>query len=210
MNKTQEKLIQATERLVRREGLARVTTREIAREAGMAEGAIYHHFADKAELLLAVARHSMGDFRAVLENLPLLVGQGSVQDNLERILQVAYEFQARIAPIVCSLFADHQLLDRTRELLAERRAGPECTIEALTVYLQAEQRLGRVNAVIAPGNMAEILMASGFHTALLDHLLARDTGTDIRIKRIRENVRALLAGLDPRPEEQPADSQKRG
>lgn len=196
-NKTQQKLIQATERLLHRDGLARVTTREIAREAGVTEGVIYHHYRDKAELMLAVTGNSMGNFREVLNSLPLQVGQGTVRENLDRILQVAYEFQFRIAPIVCSLFADIQLLERTREILNERKCGPECATEALTVYLQAEQRLGRVNATITPRAVAEILLASGFHTAMLDHLLARDTKPASRQLRIRENVQALWAGLEP-------------
>lgn len=202
MNTTRQKLIAATERLLHRDGLARITTREIAREAGVTEGVIYHHYRDKAELLLAVTGSSMGDFREVLNSLPLQVGQGTVRDNLDRTLRVAYEFQFRIAPIVCSLFADVQLLERTREILTERQEGPECAIEALTVYLEAEQRLGRVNAAVSPRAAAEILLASGFHTAVLDHLLARDTKAASRRLRIRENVQALLAGLEPDEPEQ--------
>jgi AcrR family transcriptional regulator len=170
---------------------------------------IYHHYRDKAELLLAVTGNSMGDFREVLNSLPLQVGQGTVRENLDRILQVAYEFQFRIAPIVCSLFADIQLLERTREILNERKCGPECATEALTVYLQAEQRLGRVNATITPRAAAEILLASGFHTAMLDHLLARDTKPASRQLRIRENVQALWAGLEPGTSEQTVVSRDR-
>lgn len=209
MNKTQEKLIQATERLLFRRGLARVTTREIAREAGVTEGVIYHHYRDKAELLLAVTGSSMGDFREVLNNLPLQVGQGTVRENLDRTLQVAYDFQYRIAPIVCSLFADVQLLGRTREILNEREGGPECVIKALTVYLQAEQRLGRVSAAASPRAAAEMLLASGFHTAMLDHLLGREIHPEKRRLRVREQVQALLTGLEPPPAEPAAAFQKR-
>jgi AcrR family transcriptional regulator len=209
-NKTQQKLIEATERLLRRDGLARVTTRQIAREAGVTEGVIYHHYRDKAELLLAVTGSSIGEFREVLNSLPLQVGQGSIRDNLERTLQAAYDFQFRIVPIVCSLFADVQLLDRTREILNERQCGPECVVEALVVYLEAEQRLGRFNRSVSPRSAAEILLASGFHTAMLDHLLGRDHPPEARHLRVRENIQALLAGLEPRPETPSAISQEQG
>jgi AcrR family transcriptional regulator len=201
MNKTQQKLIEATERLLHRDGLARVTTRQIAREAGVTEGVIYHHYRDKAELLLAVTGNSMGDFREVLNSLPLQVGQDTVRKNLDRTLQVAYEFQFRIAPIVCSLFADVQLLGRTREILNQRQCGPECVVDALSIYLQAEQRLGRVNPDVSPRAAAEILLASGFHTAMLDHLLGRDLPSETRRLRVSENIQALLAGLEPNVKE---------
>jgi AcrR family transcriptional regulator len=209
MNKTQQKLVEATERLFLRHGLARVTTREIAREAGVTEGVIYHHYRDKAELLLAVTGNRMGEFREVLNSLPLQVGLGTVRENLERTLQAAYEFQYRIVPIVCSLFADVQLLDRTREILRERQCGPECVVEALGVYLQAEQRLGRLNSGLPPRAAAEILLAIGFHTAMLDHLLGRDLPPDSRRLRVRENVQTLLAGLEPRLAENPPVSPDR-
>src|SRR6266699_1623005 len=60
-----EKLIAATERLLCSQGLGCVTTRDIARAAKVAEGALYHHFGDKAELILSVVMHerSMGPGR---------------------------------------------------------------------------------------------------------------------------------------------------
>ncbi|GBE11869.1 HTH-type transcriptional regulator TtgR [bacterium BMS3Bbin14] len=198
MNKTRQKLIRATERLLRRDGLARVTTRKIAREAGVAEGALYHHFGDKAELLYAVVQQSMGDFHEVLESLPLQVGQRTVCENLEHTLQAAFDFQFRIVPIVCSLYADQSLLARTREIMSERGIGPQCSVAVLAVYLQAEQRLGRVAADIEPQAAAGLLLAGGFHTAMLDHLLAREVTPAAARQRLRETVRTLLTGLEPR------------
>jgi AcrR family transcriptional regulator len=107
-----EKLIAATERLLCSQGLGCVTTRDIARAAKVAEGALYHHFDDKAELILAVVLHQLGDFPEVLQSLPLQVGQNTVRKNLERVLESAYAFHHRIVPLVCSLFADQELLAR--------------------------------------------------------------------------------------------------
>jgi len=82
-----EKLIGATERLLCSQGLGCVTTRDIARAAKVAEGALYHHFHDKAELILSVVLHQLGDFPEVLQSLPLQVGQNTVQKNLQRVLE---------------------------------------------------------------------------------------------------------------------------
>jgi len=63
-----------TERLLQTHGLARLTMREIAREAKVAEGLIYHHFKDKAELILEVVEQRLHDTKNVLQTLPLRVG----------------------------------------------------------------------------------------------------------------------------------------
>ena len=198
MNKTRLKLIQATERLLRTNGLACVTTREIAREAQVAEGALYHHFKDKAELIDAVVEASMGDFREVLCSLPQQVGQNTLQGNLEHMVEVAFAFQFKIAPIVCSLFADHRLLGRIREILRERQIGPARPVQALAAYLQAEQQLGRVAANVVPRSAAELLLGSSLHSALLDHMLARDVTEETVKLRSHEAVRTVLKGLEPR------------
>jgi len=39
-------------------------------------------------------------------------------------------------PIVCSVFADHQLRARMREIMKEREVGPQYAIDGLAVYLR--------------------------------------------------------------------------
>lgn len=49
-------LVDAALRLIEREGPSALSLRAVAREAGVSPAAPYHHFADKSELLDAVAR----------------------------------------------------------------------------------------------------------------------------------------------------------
>lgn len=191
-----EKLINATERLLCSRGLARVTTRDIARAAKVAEGALYHHFGDKAELILSVVLHGVGEFREVLESLALQVGQNTVQKNLERVIESAFHFHYRIASLVCSLFADRQLLARVRGIMNERCIGPGRTASILAAYLHAEQRLGRVGAGAMPEAAAELLLAASFNKALNDHFYAVTGNSRVR-RHLRDSVRALLVGLAP-------------
>ena len=53
---TRERLIDAAERLLSRPGGGFISIEAIAAEAGMTKGAVYHHFADRGEVLRAVAR----------------------------------------------------------------------------------------------------------------------------------------------------------
>ncbi|HET7200493.1 MAG TPA: helix-turn-helix domain-containing protein [Burkholderiales bacterium] len=193
-----ERLLAATGRLLSSRGLGCVSTRDIARAANVAEGALYHHFGDKAELILAVVLHQVGDFPEVLHSLPLQVGQHTVQKNLEHVLESAFAFHHRITPLVCSLFADQELLVKVRGMMNERSMGPGRAAFAIAAYLRAEQQLGRVAASVAPETVAELMMAVSFNAALCDQFFCG--GLEARGKarqRLREAVRALMIGLQP-------------
>ena len=191
-----EKLISATEQLLCSQGLACVTTRDIAREAKVAEGALYHHFGDKADLILEVVLHGVGEFREVLDSLALQVGQNTVRKNLERVVGSAFHFHYRIASLVCSLFADRALLSRVRGAMNERCIGPGRTASILAAYLRAEQKLGRVSPGAVTESAAELLLAASFNKALHDHFYAVTGEAQVR-RHLRDSVRALLAGLSP-------------
>ena len=189
-----ERLLVATEELLCSRGLACVTTRDIARAANVAEGALYHHFSDKARLILEVVLHGVGEFREVLDSLPLQVGQNTVQKNLERVLESAFHFHHRIASLVCSLFADQKLLGRVRSSMNERCIGPGRTASILAAYLRAEQRLGRVSAKAVTQSAAELLLAASFNKALHDHFYAVTGEAQVR-RHLRGAVAAMLTGL---------------
>lgn len=198
MNETQRKLIRATEQLLREEGLARITTRKIAQTAGISEGALYHYFRDKAELLDAVVQDKLVNFQEVLESLPLLVGQNTVSENLQLMMERAYETQIQIVPFISLPFADQELLVRSREILKEREACPADKIAALTAYLRAEQRLERISAGIDAEAAAKLLLASTFHAATLDQFFAPDVSPEQVRQYIKATVQTLMLGLEPR------------
>ena len=194
---TREKLMLATEHLLRTDGLARLTTRAIAREAGVAEGALYHHFKDKAALLLAIVRDRMSDFRATLDDLPARVGKNTVRENLEQVLDIAYESQHRIAPVLCSLFADRKLLASVQKTVAECGTRPESPVAAVAAYLGAEQGLGRVARDISPQAAAQLMLGGCFHAAIFDLLLGQEE-TALGSRRLaQEMVQSVMRGLKP-------------
>ena len=192
-----ERLLAATERLLSSQGLGCVSTRDIARAANVAEGALYHHFGDKAELILAVVLHQLGDFPDVLQSLPLHVGLNTVQKNLERLLESAFAFHHRMSPLVCSLFADQELLAKVRSMMNARSMGPGRSAFAIAAYLRAEQQLGRVAPSAVPETIAELLIAVSFNAALCDHFFSGGSDETKARRKLREMVRALMVGLQP-------------
>ncbi len=68
---TRERIVDAAEQVFYRRGVTRASLEEIARAAGVTRGAVYWHFADKAELFLAVenrARQPYEQMRAALRS----------------------------------------------------------------------------------------------------------------------------------------------
>ena len=156
-------------------------------------------FGDKAELILSVVLHQLGDFPDVLQGLPLQVGQNTVEKNLGRVLESAFAFHHRIAPLVCSLFADQELLGRVRGMMRERSMGPARTTSVIAAYLHAEQQLGRVLPAAVPETVADLMLAVSFNTALRDHFFYGGSGGQAKTHRqLRDAVRALVVGLDPK------------
>jgi AcrR family transcriptional regulator len=193
-----QNIINATARLLQTQGLARLTTREIARKAKVAEGLIYHHFKDKAELIYEVVEQLMLDAKNVLQNLPLQVGLRTLSENLEEVLSVVYRSHYEIVPIVCLVFADHKLRARIREIMKEREVGPQNAINWLAVYLAAEQRLGRMADNIIPEVAAKCLWMISIQKAMDDQLIEQKPNAARIRQEIHQYVQTLMTGFEPR------------
>src|SRR6185437_12325994 len=137
-------IIAATEKLIRTEGLASVTTRAIATEVGCSEGALYVHFRGRLQLLLAVLEESLPDMLGPLQTLEQSVGKATPRRNLEKALKAMFAFHTRVTPVLCALFADPDLLAAYRKSLTDRNKGPHGAISRLRNYIHAEQQLGRL------------------------------------------------------------------
>lgn len=200
MSDNRQNIIDATERLLQTHGLARLTTREIAREAKVAEGLIYHHFKDKAELIFEVVEKRVRETKNVMQNLPLEVGKNTLLKNLEGVLLSVYHAHYEITPIINSIFADQKLRDRLQEIVKERNMGPQYAIEGLDVYLAAEQRLGRISDAVDTRVLAKCLWMISIQSATLDRWIGNENDTKHVRQEIHEYVKTVMTGSEPRQE----------
>jgi AcrR family transcriptional regulator len=194
---TRERILGAAERVMREKGLARSTTKEIAREAGYSEGTLYKHFESKEELFLYVLKERLPEFVSLIKDLPNRAGQETVQGILGQVATAALAFYGKSVPISASIFSEPELLARHRQEIGRRDAGPQKANEAVAAYLEAEQRLGRVREDAVPGAAAAALLGACFQRAFLHHFLAEglEPGEDDRFAE--EAVRSLMLGLSP-------------
>lgn len=199
MNENRQNIIYATERLLQTHGLARLTMREIARKAKVAEGLIYHHFKDKAELIFEVVETRVRETKNLMQNLPLEVGKSTLLKNLEDVLLSVYHAHYEITPIICSMFADQKLHVRIKEIVKERNIGPQYAIEGLDVYLAAEQRLGRLSDAVDTNTLATCLWMISTQSAMFDRLLGNNPDETHASREIRNYLQTLMTGFEPRP-----------
>lgn len=191
---TRDRMLDAAAHVMRTRGLARATTKEIAREAGFSEAALYKHFRDKTDLFLAVLRERVpGNLHPVLAGLAGRGGRGELRANLVEVTRHAIEFYRQTFPMSASLFSEPGLLAAHRVALAERRAGPHLAVTAVADYLRDEQRHGAVRATADPVAAAALLLGSCLQRAFLSHFTPEPTPDDPVLPEAL--VDTLLAGI---------------
>jgi AcrR family transcriptional regulator len=193
---TRRRLVEAAERVIRAKGLARATTKEIAREAGCAEGTLYLHFADKLDLIRAVQEQLLPAFVDLLHRLPGTAGTRTVAANLTEVAEQAMVLYRDFVPVNAGVFADPELLARLQALLRERGDGPQRAYEPIVAYLQAEQALGRVAAGADLLPAAVLLLGGCQQHVFVEQLV----GADLHPLADRQSpaaslVATLVAGL---------------
>ncbi|MEV7021217.1 TetR/AcrR family transcriptional regulator [Kitasatospora sp. NPDC093558] len=198
---TRARVLDAAARLLATVGLTRTTTKQIAREAGCSEAALYKHFRDKEEIFVRVLRERAPRLADAVAELPGRAGEGTVREHLETLVRVAVPFYCRSFPMAGSLLASPELLAAHRGKLGD--AGPHQVGLHLAEYLAAEQRLGRVSAALDPHAAALLLIGACFHRAFLEVFYADEAPPGVLLpptteEFATETVRALLDGLTPR------------
>jgi AcrR family transcriptional regulator len=194
---TREKIVRAAERVMRERGFAKATTKEIAREAGYSEGALYKHFEGKEELFLAVLAERLPSLVALSKELPERAGRGTVQGTLEEVAGTALAFYEESVPISASVFSEPELLARYAEELGRRGAGPQRANEAVAAYLRAEQGLGRVRGDADPEAAAAMLLGACFQRTFVRHFLKEDVGLAGEEYFAEGVVQTLMGCLSP-------------
>ncbi len=173
---TRQALIDAALEVFVRRGFARATTREIAQTAGVAEGTIYRHFADKYTLFHEVFLFLAGSMIAELQRLPGLAGRDTVRDNLELVFELIGSMHERLSSLMASMWADKDLARNFAEHMREhfpKNFMPPGPVAIVAEYIRAEQELGRirgdVDATEAAAVVVSIPFAASMERALSEH-----------------------------------------
>lgn len=194
--RTRARIVKAAAAVIDREGLAHVTTKEIAREAGYSEALLYKHFRDKEELVLVLLNQRLEPLVQAVVDLPDRAGTRSVGDHLREMCAEFLRVFAVALPTAMSMLAEPRLLERQRALLEPIGGGPHKANDYLADYLRREQDLGRVAEDALPEAVADTVVGACFQRAFLIAFFGGTDWTDRDEGRfIDELVRTTLRAL---------------
>lgn len=196
---TPARILDAAHELLRTTGLARTTTKEIARAAGCSEAALYKHFANKEEIFVRVLKERLPGVGPLLEELTADPGERTVEECLTAVARRAMDLYAQTLPIAGSLFAEPALLRRHREGLAELGTGPHEPRDQLARYLRRERDRGRIRPDADPEAAAALLLGAcfqrAFFTAFSEGTGTEGAGTEPTGDFAAEAARTVLTGI---------------
>ena len=155
-------LIEAAHRVISRRGFPATTTREIAAEAGVAEGTIYRYFEDKLDLCLAVVGDRLPE---LLRRLPGQAGRRSPRAVLVDFVTDALDAWADIIPFLSGVTSDPELARRFRE--RKQSDESKSAHRGLAEYLEAEQGAGRIGRETDARMLARMLLGGAFHQSYM-------------------------------------------
>jgi AcrR family transcriptional regulator len=182
-----QQLFAALERVIADDGPSRLTGRAVTREAGVATGLLYAHFANFDDFLAGYAVDRAFQISSEVAGLPERAGSGTLGGNLS---------DAVLATPLGTLLALTRLMAFRPELAANVEAvlgngagGLQAVERATAGYLSAEQQLGRVPAGADTQALALAVVGVLHHVALTGETgSAADT-------RIRRAMTALTDGF---------------
>jgi len=189
-------LIQVTERLLAERGLEELTTRRIAREAGVADGVLYNHFENKDALMLEALVARMSTLMRAFRDACPRAGTDTVEANLERLATAMLALQRAVLPLFLGLVGRRPLLERF--LAAVHSAaigGPDAVLHCVHDYLAAEQRLGRLSEGSEAHIVGVLLFAITQLQALVTHFRSTENGSSDATEELVPVVRFLVEAL---------------
>jgi AcrR family transcriptional regulator len=186
------RILAAAERVLRTKGLAGTTTREIVREAGVAEGTLYLYFKNRAELFLAMFDEHLAPFARPLQSLVFDRSSDPPETVLLDVVTRFLRFHHDIAPLLASLFAEPELLQAYRAAVLSRSGDAPRVMPPLVAYLRAQQKLGTIKPA-DPAVIGEALLSACFARAFHDAFFADRPSEAAERKFLRALIRTLIS-----------------
>src|SRR5712691_10062991 len=117
-----EHLIATAARLIGERGSAGLAVRDIAREARVADGALYNYFDDKEDLLAhGLVAHVGAVMASARQPLPP-PGTGTLEDNLRMFVERGLAVLGRVTPAFAGLLSQPKVLERFHAMVGGDRA----------------------------------------------------------------------------------------
>jgi AcrR family transcriptional regulator len=186
---TPERILEVTEDVLRRFGLAKATVVDVARALDVSHGSVYRHFPSKASLREAVAKRWLDRVSAPLEKIA--EGSGPAPARLERWLRTLFAAKQKRVLEDPEMFATYLTL--AQEACKTVRAHKESLIDQVVLILSDGVKQGAFHITDVKATAQAIFDAtSRFH-----HPAHSDEWSDPQLaSRIDALLAVLLKGLE--------------
>lgn len=164
IDRRRAQILTAAKRVFARQGFHRTTVREVAREAGLADGTIYLYFANKQDLLLALLGQlgRVGERRADFAGLTGMDARASMESYLRRRLEDLRAWRELFMAVFPEVLADPGLR-------AAQAAQTVPAFEAAEAELARRMESGELRA-LDPALLARAEAATALGLLVLDIL----------------------------------------
>jgi AcrR family transcriptional regulator len=190
------RLLDAAEGLLADRRPAAITSRDIARAAGLSDGVLYNHFADKHDLLLAALVRRFERLTAAYAADPVPAGSVPIADGIAEVLRRGHAIQVAVLPMLANLAGDPALLGRFLVEVHRPPLGGDAFARPVRSWLAAEQAAGRVRAGDLEG-LTSLVVGAVLLQGLIDVLGHRPSSErDAQLIAIAD---ALVPALLPHP-----------
>jgi TetR/AcrR family acrAB operon transcriptional repressor len=171
--RTRQQIIQAARQVFHECGVSRTSLEKIAKVAGVTRGAVYWHFANKADLFFAMREQASVPLLAQIDGLLLAEGLADPLDGIERALIEFFdtlEERPEVRQIFEIMAARCEYVDEFATVQAEvNKPGLDFLDKVEVAYRRARER-GTLRPGLEPRTIA--LDTWAFAGGLFHHLLA--------------------------------------
>jgi AcrR family transcriptional regulator len=165
-----EAIVEAALDVLRNEGIANLTSREVAARAGVSDASVYYHFGDRAGLLMAVFAHGMKPLKFMHESDVSALQPTEV---LRAALASLERFFEDVLPVFHAAQADPDLRAALAKFVEEKDLGPHKGVNLLGGYLRAQQQTGRISAEADPEAIALMVINHAFVRSACRQMMLR-------------------------------------
>ncbi len=160
-----EAVITAAQEILTSSGVARLTTKEVATRAGVAESSIFYHFGDRTGLLQAVVQHHLRPLKEMLaENARTALPD--LRADLIDLITVLENFFHAALPVIAAIESDSDLRAAHTERGRDLDLGPHRALDAVIAHLSAR------HTIVAEPRTAALLLVGAVYQRALQHRLS--------------------------------------
>jgi AcrR family transcriptional regulator len=167
-----EAILETTLSLISDIGVARLTTKEIARVGGFSEASIYYHFADKAALLEgAILDGVLAPFQEFAAAFAKRAPGGDVEAMLIEFTAALTAFWEKVLPLLSAMQSDAELRRRFQQRVNALDLGPHRGVRLVAGVLSSAQERGAIRTDVDTTAMAMLICSACYLTGYQRHML---------------------------------------